>query len=554
MSLTAVDERPKVLRIELAVRDQELIGELLHHEDESERCDYALSALRIGMIALRQARGVVDADAVREEGIRLIGDIREVLTANAKDIASTLKIYFDPTDGHLPQRLDRLIKKDGELQSLLAHHLDGDESAISRTLAKHLGTESPLLRLLSPEEQDGVIAALEVTIKEALNSQRQDVLSQFDLNEKDSALSRLVANVTDANGQLRKDLAEDVEKFHSEFSLDNKRGALYRLVRSADKARRKIDEQFALNNKDSALCQLIKLIEDASKQIDDKLTLDNENSPLCVLRKGLTEIVERLERSNAEFQKEVKATLDTFKARKEEAARSTRHGCEFQDLVGDVLQAEAQKTGDIAESTGAKPGAIPRCKTGDYVIGLGMDSAAPGARIVVEAKDDKCYTLRSALEEIEEARKNREAQVGLFVFARKTAPRGLEPFCRHDRDIVLIWDPDDATTDIYLRAGLSLARALLVRERIAAEGSKDTLALKKAVHGIAREITALANISKWAQTVKSSGEKIGRKAEAMKKKLTRHLKTLEKHLQIAAGDSVSDTANGLFECAITPSP
>ena len=85
------------------------------------------------------------------------------------------------------------MKKDGELQGLLAQHLDGDESIIARTLATHIGKESPLLRLLSPEESQGVIAALSTTVDKALQTQRDHVLRQFSLDDKESALSRLVA-------------------------------------------------------------------------------------------------------------------------------------------------------------------------------------------------------------------------------------------------------------------------------------------------------------------------------------------------------------------------
>jgi hypothetical protein len=540
---------PKTLHVELTIREPEVVAELTKYQEGTERDEFALSALRIGVLAFRQASGLLDANTVRVEGERLVGAIRELLTTNTTaflgNVAATLKSYFDPTEGQLPQRLDRLIKKDGELQSLLAQHLDGDECVIARTLGKHIGKESPLLRLLSPEEKDGVIAALSKAVGDALQTQREQVLGQFSLDNKDSALSRLVGEMTGANGKLRKDLAEDVEKLQKEFSLDNKDGALSRLVARVEKAQSTISDQFSLDNKESALCRLVGLMEQANSTINANLTLDDEKSPLSRLKRELTEIIERLESSSSKFQQEVKLTLETFKARKEEAARSTRHGGEFEEAVGSVLQADAQKAGDVFEATGNKTGVIGYCKIGDHVITLGAESAAPGAKIAVEAKEDKSYDLAKALQEIEQARQNREAQLGLFVFSKNTAPPGLEPFARHGKHIVVVWDRDDPTTDIFLKVGVSVAKALLVRERLANEKSKDMVALKAAMVAITTDISTLADISKWGKTVKRSGEKIEKKAGVLLKRLKRNLSVLESFLVLPDnGEEVVEASSG----------
>jgi hypothetical protein len=455
-----------------------------------------------------------------------------------ENVGSTLKSYFDPTDGHLPQRLDRLIKKDGELHDLLAHHLDGDDSIIARTLAKHIGKDSPLLRLLSLDEKEGIIAVLSEAVRAALQTQREQILGQFSLDDKESALSRLVAEMTGANGKLREDFSQDVQKLQREFSLDNEHGALSRLVMRVEKAQKTISDEFSLDNEQSALCRLVKLMETANSTINDNLTLDNEDSPLCRLRRELTGIIERLEKSNSEFQQEVKITLETFKARREEAARSTRHGGEFEEAVGSVLQADAQKAGDVCEATGNRTGAIGYCKTGDHVIKLGAESAAPGARIALEAKEDQSYDLAKALKEIEEARRNREAQVGIFVFSKTTAPAGLEPFARHGKDIVVVWDRDDPDSDIYLRVAVSLAKALVVRERLADEKSKDVALVRTAILAITTDAETLSQISTWAATVKRNGEKIGKKAEILKRKLLRHITVVEKYVLSHDGEAL----------------
>ncbi|MBX9677521.1 MAG: hypothetical protein K2X38_02075 [Gemmataceae bacterium] len=537
---------PSCVRLSLTIREPEVVLELNKFEDGRERDQFATSALRIGVLALRQASGVVDASAVRAEGERLVGSVRELLSANTTtfltNVASTLKTYFDPAEGHLHQRLDRLIKKDGELQSLLASHLDGDQCVVARTLSKHIGDDSPLLRLLSPEESEGVVASLGQAVAEALELQRGHILRQFSLDDKESALSRMVSEMTGTNGKLREDFAKDVEKLHKEFSLDNEQGALSRLVGRVEKAQRTITDEFSLDNKKSALCRLVGLMEKANATITDNLTLDNENSPLYRLRRELTEVIQKMQESSADFHNEVKVTLESFKARREEAARSTRHGGEFEEAVGSIVQAEAQKSCDIFEETGNKTGAISYCKMGDHIVTLGAESAVPGARIVLEAKEDKSYDLVKALKEIEQARHNREAQIGIFVFSKTTAPAGLAPFSRHGKHIVVVWDRDNPTTDIYLRVGLSVAKALVIREQLAdAKNRSSFVALKAALVAITSDIAALDQITKWATTVKRSGEKIGKKAGTLRKKLDKNLAMFKKHLG-AINSEQQDTA------------
>src|SRR5687767_11771952 len=64
---------------------------------------------------------------------------------------------------------------------------------------------------------------------------------------------------------------------------------------------------------------------------------------------------------------------------------------------------------------------------------LDADVAA-NSRIVVEAKQDASYGLAHALSENEQARKNRQAEVGVFVFSKRTANAQIVPFGRYGND------------------------------------------------------------------------------------------------------------------------
>lgn len=63
----------------LVVTDRETVAELLQRNDGRERDEYALAALRIGVLSLKHARGQIDADAVRHEGEKLLEDLRKAL-------------------------------------------------------------------------------------------------------------------------------------------------------------------------------------------------------------------------------------------------------------------------------------------------------------------------------------------------------------------------------------------------------------------------------------------------------------------------------------------
>lgn len=534
---------PRVICLDLPVHDPEVIRELIKHAEGPSRQEYALSALRLGVLALRQANGVVDSQAIREEGARLVAAIGELLAGHSREtvgsIAAALTQYFDPAKGDLPQRLERLVKKDGDLEAVLCRHLDGEASTLARTLIKHIGEQSPLLRLLSPNQSDGILAALKDSVEAALKVQREHILGQFSLDDKDSALSRLLSEVTDTNGQLKKAFTEDLNTIRSEFSLDNEQGALSRLVGRVERAQSTIVEQFSQDNEDSALSRLSRLLEKTNSKVESSLTLDDEKSPLSRLRRELCKIIEDLAKSHTEFQAEVRETLVEFRARREEAARSTAHGGDFQDAVGAALQPEVQRLGDVFEATGNKTGCKQYCKTGDFVIALGQESAAPAARIVCEAKEDKSYDLTAALDELRAARENRAAQVGIFVFSKATAPAGMEPLARFGSDIVIVWDRDDVTTDMLLKAALSIARALVVREQLAKEKCEaDFAEMDTSLTRIAKEAENLGQITTWASTIQNNGKKILDKVGKIQENLEKHIDLLREHLERLKEDAV----------------
>jgi hypothetical protein len=477
---------PESLVLELTIEDADVLRALVQHEAGPERDQYAREALKIGVLALRHAAGSWDADLIQRETTRLLETLRQQLDDHARQsqekLTGTFQTYLDPEQGQFGQRIRRLTDEDGELSRLLRPLVDGDDSRLAKTLLAHVGESSPLMKLLSPDQSEGLLAALRGNVEGQLRVQREQLLKEFSLDNPEGALRRLVQEITSRHGDFTQHMQVKIDEVVKEFSLDEENSALSRLVGNVDEAQKKITQEFSLDNKQSALHKL---------------------------KEELTTILSSHMKTSSDFQEEVKVALGKLVTKREEVVRSTRHGATFETAVYEFLAHQAHRRGDLPESTGERPGLIRNCKVGDAVIELGPDHAAVGARVVVEAKQKSGYTFAEARAEIEQARKNRDAQIGLFVFSRRLAPADLEPLTRLGNDLFLIWDAEDTTSDPYFQAALEIARALCVRTREAEQDLVvDFTVVDKAVLDIEKRVKNLEQIRSSAQTIKSSSEKI----------------------------------------------
>ncbi|MDX2268466.1 MAG: hypothetical protein NW208_10195 [Bryobacter sp.] len=395
------------LKLSLFVQDPEVLAELQKLPEEL-RERFALQALRIGVLALRQASGQVDAEAIKKAGE---GVVRE---------------------------LERVVSEDirGEFEKALREYLKQQDETLRKNLGQHMGAESPIFKALSPTDAAGVQQQLKASMDRLLEERQQKILEQFSLDNGTSALSRLVHRVQQTNRELHEQLTGTIEK--------------------------------------------------AAKDAQ-------------------------------EFQTQVREALTAIQTKKTEAAKSTLQGKDFEAALGEALALEAEKGGEIFTATGAQPGLIKFNKKGDYVTEMGPEHVAQGAKIVWEAKSAQAFPLKEALAELEEARKNRDAQVGIFVYSTKSPSAPAQILSRYGNDLVVSWDSEDRSTDLHLQAALCVARALLVRQKAEQQdGNKIVEGLAKAAGEIERQLAGLGDIKTWASTIRSNGEKIEDKAAKMK--------------------------------------
>src|SRR5688572_10133892 len=99
--------------------DDPLVAEALHaYPEGAERERYAMTALRIGVQALNQARGRLDGDVVRHEGERILSALGGELDAHKRgvheQVAATLREYFDPKSRRFNDRVGQPTSDGGE--------------------------------------------------------------------------------------------------------------------------------------------------------------------------------------------------------------------------------------------------------------------------------------------------------------------------------------------------------------------------------------------------------------------------------------------------------
>ncbi|HET9645618.1 MAG TPA: hypothetical protein VFP68_20185 [Burkholderiaceae bacterium] len=490
--------------VTFAVSDPEVLLALSEYPDGSARTNFLVTALKVGVLSLKAARGTLDSDTLRREGDRVMEELGNRLNGwrskFEERVSGSLAHYFDPQQGTFMERVHRLTKADGDLATVIRQQVQDAQSNLAKVFEQFIGENSQLLRMLDPTGENQLVAALQRTLDGAVQAQNQAILGQFSLDNKDGALVRFLSELTAKHGDLNQALSRDMQAIVAEFSLDKE---------------------------DSALSRLVSRVETAQKSLTAELSLDNEDSALQRLHRMLQDHHGTLLRQQMELSARLETAIKSMNARREESAKSTRHGLEFESTLGDHLRGLVQAAGDIVQDAGATTGLKPNCKVGDYVITIGPEKVAAGARIVVEAKESASYDLGKTLEEAQVARTNRQAEVCVFVHSTKTAPQSIPTFQRYGHDIVVKWDADDDAHDVWLQAALMVATALSVK---AASHDKQEAAsfdkIDKAIERIRKCLEGFEEIHTSANTAKNATEKILNRARLIQEGLSSQVQAI----------------------------
>jgi hypothetical protein len=490
--------------------------------DENQKVALAHDAWMIGLRALGNAHLQAQESRLQDVGSALIADIdrqlRGHIEAQQQTIASVLRQFFDPTDGHVSQRLAAFVGDQGVLAHILERYLSPQNSVLAQTLAKQVGDSSPLFRKLSATESDGIIQLLEVQLRAVLNDGHAELVRALDPLEPDGAIARFLRSLRDELKGADEDRAKQLSTALAALNANDDNSLINRLVRETHSAR---------------------------QEVLNAVNPDAPESPMGIMKGSLTKLLKEHATTQAEllreqtarqeqFEKEVREALIRIETKRAQDNKSPHGGFEFEDAVIEFVVAATRGGPCLFEATGNTAGIVGRCKKGDGVLRFTTESAFSGSGVVFEAKRDSSYTPQKALDELDTARQNRGAVAGVFVMARSHAVDFFPRFARYGSNVLVTWDDKDPTTDPYLHAAVLLGMALVTRAKTLGDAS-DIEALQDIESRIEGEVTRLEKIEKYNDSIRKSAENISeevRKAHKALDLLLRNAKSTLRALNI----------------------
>jgi len=313
------------------------------------------------------------------------------------------------------------------------------------------------------------------------------------------------------------------------FSSDG--GRLHRLIQDQVGPSSSFAKSLDPENKESVLSKLETLVQGHLQQktteIINQFSLDIDNSALSRLQKSLFEKVGEIQQANTTFFGELKQALGIKTGKDTESERGTEKGREFETLLYDPVAAMARQLGDTSENVRSLVGKIPRSKVGDHILTLGITSGAPGLNVVIEVKKEQGYKLKSAIEELKTAKENREAEAGIFVFAKGYEPAEVGDFYRLGNDFYITVDEEQLRKNeplLFLEASYKIIRVILVTSRRIQDAREiDVEKIKRELEGLVALTVKLSDIQTKANTIKSSSEKILDTATSLRTELETRL-------------------------------
>ena len=146
-------------------------------------------------------------------------------------------------------------------------------------------------------------------------------------------------------------------------------------------------------------------IENQNESISDNFDLGDSNS---IGSKLVGNVIDKL-KPEIELIKQALNVQDALE-------KTTKSGLSHEDSVQDAL-ISLKNNADVVEFTGGTTGKLARNKKGDHVITFANDDGSlSNINAVFESKDDKSFnSVTKVRDELDEAMKNRESYVGVFV-------------------------------------------------------------------------------------------------------------------------------------------
>ena len=249
------------------------------------------------------------------------------------------------------------------------------------------------------------------------------------------------------------------------------------------------------DKKPGALINLLKtkLIEQVISELDPA----KESSPFHSISEQLMQL---LGKSAGD-----KATKDAYNLSREK-------GIDFEDLLDQLIQPEAEVHGDDAQFTGDTPSPSGD-KTGDEVVTLNLSATNnEEIRIVWEAKTDKSFKdtkgrlkRDKVANELDSAMENREAICGIFVSDARGVDLTKQPVWQEfDGNKLIIVIDDEDPDQRLIRMAYLWSRWIVLRSQEQEEGQLDYVAIERVLAALQREFDGLSNLRRLHTPIKTN--------------------------------------------------
>lgn len=473
--------------------------------DEPARDQLAHDAWAIGLRALSNAHQVAQESKLKDVGAALLGDIDKQLKVYVEQqqqtIGAVLARFFDPKDGQVTQRLSAFVDDQGVLARQLQRFLGPQGSVLAETLAKQVGETSPLFKKLSPTDSTGLVKVLEAQLRAVMGEGHAELVRALDPLAEGGAVARFLKSLREELKGAEEDRQRQLSTAVAALDANDEQSLLSRLVRETERSRCAVLS--AVNPEDPA-SPMAMLKASLSKLLQEQST-----SQLALAK--------RQEERQVQFEKEVREALARIETKRMQELKSTRGGLVFEDAVIAFVRNATQGGPCVFDATGATAG-MGRGKKGDAVVRFTQESAFAGAAVVFEAKRDASYSVQKALDELDGARKNRDAGAGVFVMARTHASDVFPRFARYGNNVLVVWDDQDPSTDTYLHAAVLLGVGLVTRTKTVGDEG-DITALRDIEKRIEEEILRLEKMEKHSESIRKNTDGISDEIRKAQKKL-----------------------------------
>jgi len=347
-----------------------------------------------------------------------------------------------------------------------------------------------------------------------LELQLKEYLGEFQKDIQDG----LERYLQDGSGVLPKkldDLFGDSGQLGRVFSgfFDPESGKLSRLMESHVGPESPIGRTLNPSNKHGVVAilesRVKELVQEQLEDVTRELSLDTQDSAMSRLQQMLTESFGKLNRA-----------LGQKEGTDEEAKKGHVKGIRFEkELYHEFFADLCIGFDDEPALVRGISGHLDGNKTGDLMSTLGESTGAPGANIVVEVKDRE-VKLKDARAELQEAKLNRKAAVGIFVFAEGTEPAEVGDFRRIGDDFFCTVSKDDLAEGrplLYLDTAYRIARAMAVAaQRKESASEVDLSKIENHVEALGQWAARLTEMAKKAKTIRNNGQFIEDLAHEMK--------------------------------------